>query len=214
MDNPKEQNNKPVQAPIKEVISSAVASNKGPTVTAVAGASQPRPFQRSSDNRGAGGKDRRPRRSREDRPRSEYDQKTIQVRRVTRVTSGGKRFNISIVLAIGNRRGLVGIGTGKGLDTALAIDKAMRSAKKNLITVSVTKTMSIPHQVSAKYSSALVMIAPAPRRGNIAGSAVRDILALAGIRDVNAKIFSGSKNKLNIARATIEALKKLKKNKE
>lgn len=175
----------------------------------------PRTFQKNfSDNRNAGGRDRRPRRTREDRPRSEYEQKTIQVRRVTRVTSGGKRFNISIVLAIGNRRGAVGIGTGKGLDTALAIDKAMRSAKRNLITVPMTKTMSIPHKVYAKYSSAIVMIMPAPRRGNIAGSALRDILFLAGIRDVNAKILSGSKNKLNIARAVIEALRQLKQPKK
>ena len=197
MENSKEQNNKTPVAPSSAPVSQSPKA----------------PQKNFSDNRNIGGKERRPRRGREDRPRSEYDQKTIQVRRVTRVTSGGKRFNISIVLAIGNRRGLVGIGTGKGLDTALAIDKAMRAAKRNLITVPLTKTMSIPHQVSAKYSSALVMIMPAPQRGNIAGSAVRDIMFLAGIRDVNAKILSGSKNKLNIARAVIEALKKLKPSK-
>ena len=104
----------------------------------------------------------------------------------------------------------MGIGTGKGLDTALALDKALKSAKKNLISVPVTKTMSIPHWVESKYGSARVVIMPAPRRGNIAGSAVRSILFLAGLKDVNAKILSGSKNKLNIARATIEALKLLK----
>jgi len=196
MENTKEQNNNIPQGTPAPVANSPIAKT----------------FQKNfSDNRNAGGKDRRPaRRGREDKPRSEYEQKTIQVRRVTRVTSGGKRFNISIVLAIGNRRGLVGIGTGKGLDTALAIDKAMRAAKRNLITVPMTKTMSIPHRVAAKYSSAMVVIMPAPQRGNIAGSALRDVLFLAGIRDVNAKILSGSKNKLNIARATIEALKQLK----
>ncbi|MBI2474451.1 MAG: 30S ribosomal protein S5 [Candidatus Taylorbacteria bacterium] len=158
-----------------------------------------------------GGRGRGPRGRRgDDRPRSEFDQKTLQVRRVTRVTSGGKRFNISIVLAIGNHRGSVGVGTGKGLDTALALDKALKSAKKNMISIPVTKTMSIPHRVEAKYGSARVMIMPAPRRGNIAGSAVRSIFWLAGLKDVNAKILSGSKNKLNIARASIDALRQLK----
>lgn len=171
-------------------------------------------------NQGQGGQgqsgrtERRSRRERDERPRSEFDQKTIDVRRVTRVTAGGKRFNISIVLAIGNRRGTVGVGTGKGLDTQLAIEKAARSAKRHIINVPVTKTMSIPHEVYAKYSSAIVKIMPAPRRGVIAGSALRSILELAGLHDINGKILSGSKNKLNIARATIEALKQLKKNKE
>lgn len=159
-------------------------------------------------------KDRRMRRPRSDRPRSEFDQQTLMVRRVTRVTAGGKRFNISIVLAIGNHRGVVGVGTGKGLDTAVALEKAMREAKRHLITVPVTKTMSIPHRVEAKYSSAKVIIMPAPRRGIIAGSALRSILSLAGLHDVNAKILSGSKNKLNIARAAIEALKQLKQPKK
>ena len=158
-------------------------------------------------------RDSRPKRPRMDRPRSEFDQKTLMTRRVTRVTAGGKRFNLSLVLAIGNHRGMVGVGTGKGLDTAVAIEKAMREAKKHLITVPVTKSMSISHKVEAKYGSALITIMPAPRRGIIAGSAVRDILVLAGIHDVNAKILSGSKNKLNIARAAIDALKKLKPSK-
>ena len=193
MEDPKEQNSKSevvTTAPVKQVVKVAQRAQQ--------------------DNRNNQNRERRSRRSKEDRPRSEYDQKTIQVRRVARVTKGGKRFNISLVLAIGNRRGLVGVGTGKGIDTALAINKAMRAAKRNLITVPVTKTMSIPHAVYAKYSSAIVKIMPAPQRGNIAGSALRDILVLAGLKDVNAKILSGSKNKLNIARATIEALRQLK----
>lgn len=157
-----------------------------------------------------GQRDNRSKRPRAERPRSEFDQQVLMTRRVTRVTAGGKRFNISIVLAIGNHRGQVGVGTGKGLDTSLALEKALREAKRHLITVPVTKTMSISHRVDAKYGSALITIMPAPRRGNIAGSALRNILWLAGLRDINAKILSGSKNKLNIARAAIEALKKLK----
>jgi small subunit ribosomal protein S5 len=160
--------------------------------------------QRFNRDRKKGGREQR-----EDR-RPEYDQKTLNVRRVARVTKGGKRFNISITLAIGNHKGVVGVGIGKGLDTALAMEKAMRDAKRHLLHVKVTKEMSIPHDVYAKYSSAIVAIMPAPRRGMIAGSALRNVLELAGIRDVNAKILSGSKNKLNIARAAIKALASLK----
>jgi small subunit ribosomal protein S5 len=109
-------------------------------------------------------------------------------------------------MIIGNRRGAVGVGTGKGADTAIAIDKAMRSAKKNLVHVMTTPTMSISHLIEAKYSSARVMLMPAPGRGVVAGSAVRSVLELAGIKDVTAKIVSPSKNTLNIARAAVDAL--------
>lgn len=144
--------------------------------------------------------------SREPRTRSEYDQKIINIRRVARVSSGGKRFSFSVAMIIGNRRGSVGVGTGKGMDTAIAIDKAMRSAKKNLVRIMTTPSSSIPHLVEAKYSSARIMLIPVPGRGIVAGSAVRSVLELAGIKDVTAKIFSPSKNVLNIARAAVDAL--------
>lgn len=143
---------------------------------------------------------------REDRVRSEFDQKILNIRRVTRVASGGRRFSFSVALVLGNRKGSVAVGTGKAADTSLAIDKAVRNAKKNLIKLSLTKTMSVPYEMSVKYSSALVFLRPAKGRGLIAGSAVRDVLDLAGVHDVAGKIISGSKNKLNIARATILAL--------
>lgn len=147
--------------------------------------------------------------SREGRVKSEFDQKTLEVRRVTRVIAGGKRFNFSVALAAGNRKGSIGIGVGKGADTALAIDKAARDAKKNMVKINFTKTSSIAHRVEAKYSSAVIMLQPSPGRGIIAGSAVRTVIELAGIKDVVGKIFSGSKNKLNIARATVKALAEL-----
>jgi small subunit ribosomal protein S5 len=109
---------------------------------------------------------------------------------------------------------MVGVGIGKAADTALAIDKATRNAKKNMITVNLTKDMSISHEVSAKYSSGRVVIRPAKGRGVVAGSAVRDVIVLTGIKDVGGKIISPSKNKLNVARATIEALKTLAPSKE
>lgn len=143
----------------------------------------------------------------EERP--EFDQRIIDIRRVARVVAGGRRFSFSVSIVIGNRKGQVGVGLGKGGDTSLAIAKALRQAKKNLITVPLVKGNSIPHEVEAKYCAALVALRPAKGRGLVAGSAVRAVLELAGINDVSAKIFSRSKNKLNNARATHVALSRL-----
>lgn len=145
-----------------------------------------------------------------ERVRPEYDQKMLNIRRVARVVAGGRRFSFSVLIAIGNRKGMVGVGLGKAGDTALAIEKATKDAKKHMITIKRTSNNSITQQIESKYSSALIVLRPAPRKGLIAGSAVRSVLELAGITDVNAKILSGSKNKLNIAQATIKALSTLK----
>ncbi|MEN9604836.1 MAG: ribosomal protein small subunit ribosomal protein [Candidatus Parcubacteria bacterium] len=143
---------------------------------------------------------------REPKPKPEFDQKIVDIRRVTRVTSGGRKFSFAVAVIAGDRKGRVGFGTGKGLDTAAAVDKAYRKAKKNLIRVPLTKDGLIPHEVSAKYSSARVEIRPAPGKGVVAGSAVRDVLEIAGIKDVIGKLRSGSKNKMNNAQAAITAL--------
>ena len=157
-----------------------------------------------------GGRDRRQRRDRPQRPRSEYDNKMLDIRRVTRVVAGGRRFSFSVTIVIGNGKGQVGVGIGKAGDTALAIEKATRNAKKHLITVPLTADLSIPHEVSAKYDASEVMLIPTPGKGFKAGSATRAVLEFAGVKHVSAKILSRSKNQLNNARATIEALKKLK----
>jgi small subunit ribosomal protein S5 len=170
------------------------------------GAGGPRGGGRPGGRDGKGGG----RGKREERPRSEFDQKTLLLRRVARVTGGGRRFSFSAAIVIGDHKGRVGVGIGKGGDTAGSIEKALRDAKKNMITVKTTKTMSIAHDVMAKESSGIVQIRPAPERGIVAGSAVKMVLELAGVKDVTAKIFSPSKNKLNIARATIKALGQLK----
>lgn len=120
--------------------------------------------------------------------------------------AGGKRFNFSVLLVIGDKKGQVGLGLGKAIDTQLAISKAFRNAKKNKILLPLTKNNSIPFDVYAKYGSAKVFMRPNKGRGIVAGSVVRDILTLAGVRDVTSKILSGTKNKLNISRATITAL--------
>lgn len=162
---------------------------------------------RGGDSRRPGG---RPNRERAPRERSEFDQATLEVRRVARVMAGGRRFSFSVTVVIGDKKGRVGVGIGKGTDTALAIDKAVRSAKKNLITVPLTKDRSIRTDVSAKYSSSTVSIVPSPGRGLVAGSAMRTVLEYAGVTNVVAKIQTRTKNKLTIARATVEALKSLK----
>ena len=148
---------------------------------------------------------------RDARPRNEFEQKMLNIRRVARVATGGRRFSFSVAIVAGDKKGKVGVGLGKANDTSLAIDKALRNAKKNMITVNTTKTLSIAHEVESKYCSARIVIRPAHGRGVVAGSAVRNVLDLAGIKDVTAKILSGSKNKLNIARAAIDALSKLGK---
>ena len=147
---------------------------------------------------------------RPERVKQEFDNKIINVRRVARVVSGGRRFSFSIAVVVGDHKGRVGVGVGKAADTPIAIEKAIRSARKNLITVFLTRNNSIAHPIGTKYSSAKVTIRPAPGKGVVAGSAVRVVLELAGIKEVSAKILSRSKNKLNIARATVKALKQLK----
>jgi small subunit ribosomal protein S5 len=156
--------------------------------------------------------ERRPRRgARPERQKPEFDQKIISIRRVTRVMGGGRRFSFSVAMVIGDKRGKVGVGIGKAGDTQLAIEKAIRDAKKNMITIVMNKDSHLPHDVHVKYASSEVMIIPAPGRGLVAGSSVRTVLELGGVKDVTAKIFSRSKNKLNNARAAVEALKQLKK---
>jgi len=167
--------------------------------------------QRGSDSTRPSFRKNKRRPARKERPRSEFDQKILSIRRVTRVAAGGRRFTFSVAIVVGDKKGQIGVGTGKAGDTSLAIDKAVRVAKKNAIKINTTTDMSIPHEVSAKYCSGRVKIMPASGRGIIAGSAVRDIVNLAGLKDINAKILSGSKNKLNIAQATIKALQTLKK---
>lgn len=142
-------------------------------------------------------------------PKSEYDQKIIDIRRVARVTAGGKRFNFRVTIVAGNRKGEVGVGIGKGADTAMAIEKAFRKAKKNMIKPKLTKYFSIPHEVEEKYGSSFIIMKPARGKGLVAGSSAKVVLDFAGIKDVNAKFLSRSKNKVNNAMATIGALKKI-----
>lgn len=142
--------------------------------------------------------------------KSEFKEKTLDLRRVTRVVAGGKRFRFRATVIVGDEKGRVGVGIAKGLDAAQAVQKAQTDAKKRMMSV-VLRERTIPHEVKAKFSAAEVLIRPAKKgHGLKAGGAARAVLLLAGVRDASAKCLGGTKNKLTNAMATIEALKKLK----
>ena len=164
--------------------------------------------------RGGFGQNRRPGFGRagfgRDRQKDEFQTKLLDLARVTRVTGGGKRMSFRAVVVAGDKKGKVGIGIDKGKDVSQAIEKATRRAKKDLVSVIIIDG-TIPHEVEAKSGPAVILLKPQKKgRGLVAGGAVRTICDLAGIKNISSKILSGSKNKLNNARATMEALKKLK----
>ncbi len=144
------------------------------------------------------------------RQKSEFDQQLLDLARVTRVVKGGRRFRFRATMVVGNKKGKVGVGVSKGTDVSIAIQKAVADAKKNMIDVNLDGK-TIAHDVRQKLASARVLLRPAKEgRGIIAGGAVRTVVELAGVKDIVSKSY-GTSNKLNVARATIEALKTLKK---
>jgi small subunit ribosomal protein S5 len=142
--------------------------------------------------------------------KEEFESKLLDLARVTRVTAGGKQLRFRAVVVVGNKAGEVGVGVAKGKDVAQAVEKATRLAKKNVIEVPIFED-TIPHEVEAKYGPAQVLLRPQRKgRGLVAGGTVRVICHLAGIKNVSSKLLSRSRNKINIARATIKALRALK----
>lgn len=145
------------------------------------------------------------------RVKDEFNDKVLEIRRVTRVMAGGKRFRFRATMVIGDGRGRVGVGVAKGLDVQSAMAKARANAKKELIHVAIKNGSTIPHEVIAKYSAARVLIKPANLgHGLKAGGSARFVLSLAGIKDATAKCLGRTPNKLTNALATMEALKKLR----
>jgi small subunit ribosomal protein S5 len=143
------------------------------------------------------------------REKPEFDQKLLNLARVTRVVKGGRRFRFRATLVIGNRKGHVGVGVAKGSDVSDAIKKAFNDAKKNMIRVALNGP-TISHDIEAKLGSARVLLKPASEgRGIIAGGAVRAVVDLLGVKDIVSKSL-GASNSLNLARVTIKALEKLK----
>jgi small subunit ribosomal protein S5 len=140
-----------------------------------------------------------------------FKEKVLDMRRVTRVVAGGKRFRFRCTLVLGDEKGNVGIGVAKGVDVQQAIAKAKADAKKNMLKINLKDGRTIAHEVLAKYSAAKVLVKPASKgHGLRAGGAVRFVLSFAGVKDGTAKILGRTPNKLTNAMATIEALKKLK----
>ena len=138
-----------------------------------------------------------------------YDEKIIQVKRVTKVVKGGKKMTFRAIVIIGDTKRKVGVGIGRADDVNLAIDKAVLNGKKNLITIPLTTKYSLPHVVNASYGACKIMLRPASQgTGVIAGGSVKTVLELAGIKNILAKQF-GSNNILNNAKATILALTSL-----
>lgn len=144
-------------------------------------------------------------RKREPRPKL-YDEEIINIGRVTKVTKGGRHFRFSATVAVGDRNGKVGIGTGKANEVPDAIKKAVAAATKNVTTISVVDG-TIPHEALGVRGASKIMLKPAGKGTGVkAGGAVRSVLELAGVKDILSKSL-GSNTKINMAYATLEALK-------
>lgn len=145
-------------------------------------------------------------RRREPRPK-QFEEEVINIGRVTKVTKGGRHFRFSATVVVGNRKGLVGIGTGKSNEVPEAIKKAIQAANKNVTKVALIDGRTIPHEATGKVGRASVLIKPAKEgTGIIAGGAARAVLELAGVKDIVSKSL-GANTKINVAKATLEALK-------
>ncbi|MFB6274848.1 MAG: 30S ribosomal protein S5 [Halothece sp.] len=145
---------------------------------------------------------------------SQFQERVIQIRRVSKVVKGGKKLSFRAIVVVGNDRGQVGVGAGKAGDVIGAVRKGVAEAKKELVDIPITKSNSIPHRANGFAGGAKVMMRPAaPGTGVIAGGAVRTVLELSGVKNVLAKQL-GSQNPLNNARAAINALASLRTFKE
>jgi small subunit ribosomal protein S5 len=173
---------------------------------AAGGGEAPARKGRRGNREGGGGPRRDEPRQRE---QSEWEEKIIQVRRVTKVVKGGKKLSFRAVVAVGNGKGQVGIGVGKAAEVISAIQKGVVDARKSLVKVPLVGT-TIPHQIMGKTGSSRIMLRPAAKgTGVIAGGAARAILELAGVGDVLSKSL-GSRAPLNVARATVNGLSSLR----
>lgn len=165
---------------------------------------------KSRKNRENKGRNRRRNDEKEaEAPQSEWQERVIQIRRVTKVVKGGKKLSFRAIVIVGNQKGQVGVGCAKASEVIIAIQKAVADGRKNLINVPIYKT-TIPHPITGRSGAGSVMLRPASEgTGVIAGGAVRAVLELAGIENILSKSL-GSKSPLNAANATMDALKSLR----
>jgi small subunit ribosomal protein S5 len=139
----------------------------------------------------------------------DFDQKVVEIKRVTRVVAGGKRMRFRALVVVGDRKGKVGMGLRKGVDVAEAVNKAVTAAKKNMVIVPLVNE-TIPHMIQLKYNSSKILLLPAaPGTGIIAGGALRSVLELAGVKNILSKML-GSSNKVNNVKAVFSAFSKMK----
>lgn len=158
-------------------------------------------FRRNNNN------NRRPRRNNNfSKPKTDLEDKVIDIKRVTKVVKGGRQFRFSATVVVGNRKGKVGIGVGKAKEMPDAVKKATQAASRNLINVELIDNRTISHEIITKEGAVRVMLKPATEGTGVkAGGPVRDVLELAGVKDVLSKSL-GSSTKINMARATLRAL--------
>lgn len=195
-ENTKEQSTMHTTAGVK--IERKVKSNSAtPTPAKI----EKKPFMKKQRRRAPGGRAE---------AQEEFEQRIVDIARVTRVMAGGKRMRFRACVALGNKNGKVAIGLAKGADVTIAVTKAVNQARKNIINVPIVND-TIPHEIYKKCGAAKILFKPARRgKGVIAGGAVRIILELAGIKNITSKIL-GTNNKVNNARCVIEALNNLKR---
>ena len=159
-----------------------------------------------SDRRPRQSKDRHQREPRQRQPKL-YEEEVISIGRVTKVTKGGRHFRFSAVVVVGDRKGKVGLGTGKANEVPDAIKKASQAAAKNIVKVSIVEERIIPHEAIGVCGASKVMLKPACKGTGVkAGGPVRSVLEMAGVKDILSKSL-GSSTKVNMAYATLEALK-------
>ncbi|MBS4761063.1 MAG: 30S ribosomal protein S5 [Clostridium sp.] len=168
-----------------------------------------KPAKGRGKGRDAKGKSKRKIETVENAPQSEWKERVVQIRRVTKVVKGGKKLSFRAIVIVGNGKGQVGVGCAKASEVIIAIQKAIAEGRKNLVSVPIFKT-TIPHPIVGRSGAGSVMLRPASQgTGVIAGGAVRAVLELAGIENILSKSL-GSKSPLNAANATLEALKELR----
>ncbi len=147
--------------------------------------------------------------ARSQQPVEEFAESVLSVRRVAKVIKGGRRFSFSALVVVGDRKGSIGVALGKSRDVSSAISKALRKARKHMITIPLYKT-TVPYTVEGKHSASKVLIRSAAKgTGVIAGGAVRSVMDALGVRDVLSKVI-GASNPHNVVKATVKALLKLR----
>lgn len=170
--------------------------------------------EHKKDGRPHGKKDGRPQRNNRRDQKSpadlEFEEKVVDIARVTVVVKGGRRFSFSAIVVVGNKKGKIGWGHGKANEVPDAIKKAVKDARRNLIEVPIVDGRTIPHEIQTKFVASDILLKPAPKgKGIVASGSVRSVVELAGYKDIYTKSL-GSRSKQNSVKATFEALKKLK----